>query len=95
VLDDKAIAHIAPVIYTCQPPHDFLSRKKLDRLYDGNRGLYAWVYCIAYNALSNPEFVRHLLLRYPALQDKPLTERALQEAGCDLEAEIALFQIAM
>jgi hypothetical protein len=96
VLDDKAIAHIAPVIYTCKPPHDFLHRRQLERLYDGKntKGLHAWVYCIAYNALSDPKFVRHLLLCYPVLQDKPLTERTLQKAGCDLEKEIAFWQLA-
>jgi hypothetical protein len=45
------------------------------------------------SALFDEEFVDHLLQRYPALREKLLTERALRKAGCDLEAEIAMWQL--
>jgi hypothetical protein len=92
----SSIAHIAPAIYTRRPPHDLLLRRRPARLYDGQniKGLYERIYCAAHNMLCDPIFVRHLLLRYPALQDKTMTEKALREAGCDLEAEIALFKLA-
>jgi hypothetical protein len=94
--DDRNIGHIAPVIYTRKLPHDFLYRRRLERLYDGKRprGLYIWVYCVAHETLWEPEFVNSLLLRYPTLQDNPFNEKSLQKAGCDLEKEIALWQLA-
>jgi hypothetical protein len=94
--DDRNICHIAPVIYTRKPPHDFLYRRPLECLYDGkrSRGLYIWVYCVAHETLCEPEFVNFLLLRYPALQDNPFNEKSLRKAGCDLEKEISLWQLA-
>jgi hypothetical protein len=96
VFGQNGIAHIAPVIYTCKPHHDYLHRQWIERLYDGKDPgrLWAWVRYIAHEALWDPKFVHHLLLRYPTLQDRIMTENALQKAGCDLEAEIALFQLA-
>jgi hypothetical protein len=38
-------------------------------------------------------FLRHLLRNYPALIDRPLTERVLREVGCDIEAEMAMWQL--
>ncbi len=48
----------------------------------------------AHPALLDGEFVNYLLRRYPALCGKLLTERALRRVGCDLEAEIAMWQLA-
>jgi hypothetical protein len=47
----------------------------------------------AHPTLFNGEFVSYLLRRHPALRGELLTEQALREAGCDLEAEIALWQL--
>jgi len=44
-------------------------------------------------ALVDEEFVAYLLRRYPALRGKLLTESALRKSGCDLEAEIAMWQL--
>ncbi len=38
-------------------------------------------------------FLKHLVRRYPALLDRPLTERVLREVGCDVETEWALWQL--
>jgi hypothetical protein len=50
--------------------------------------------CFAREPFGNLEFIKYLLLRYPKLKNKPITLRTLQEAGCNLEAEIAMWQLA-
>jgi hypothetical protein len=47
----------------------------------------------AHPTLFDGEFVSYLLQRYPALRGELLTEGALRKAGCDLEAEIAMWQL--
>jgi hypothetical protein len=44
-------------------------------------------------ALVDEEFVVYLLRRYPSLHGELLTERTLRRVGCDLDAEIAMWQI--
>jgi hypothetical protein len=48
---------------------------------------------MGHSALVDEEFVVYLLGRYPALHGELLTEHALRKAGCDLEAEIAMWQL--
>jgi hypothetical protein len=38
-------------------------------------------------------FLQYLIKRYPTLTDRPLTERVLREVGCDVEAELAMWQL--
>jgi hypothetical protein len=52
------------------------------------------VVVIGYPTLVDAEFVSYLLRRYPALRGELLTESALRKAGCDLEVEIAMWQLA-
>jgi hypothetical protein len=49
---------------------------------------------IGHRVLFDERFLRFLLLRYPELSGQLLTERALRGAGCALEAEVAMWQIA-
>jgi hypothetical protein len=46
-----------------------------------------------HRTLLDGEFVSYLLRRYPALRGELLTEGTLRKAGCDLEAEIAMWQL--
>jgi hypothetical protein len=56
-------------------------------------GDWRGVILIGHRALICGEFVNYLLQRYPRLQGRLLTSRTLRKAGCDLEAEIAMWQI--
>jgi hypothetical protein len=47
-----------------------------------------------HRTLLDGEFVSYLLRRYPALRGELLTESALRKVGCDLEAEVALWQLS-
>jgi hypothetical protein len=44
--------------------------------------------------LLDGEFVSYLLRRYPALRGELLTENALRDVGCDLEAELAMWKLS-
>ena len=44
-------------------------------------------------AFDRRDFVEALLGSYPELEGKPLTEELLERVGCDLEAEIAMWQL--
>jgi hypothetical protein len=91
---EQGIAHIIPVMYDPQANYDALGRKFVDHYYDGQkRNGWGGVYRVAHNTLYNGNFVRQLVQHYPALQNGPITERALHEAGCNLEDEIALWQL--
>ena len=48
---------------------------------------------MGHHALFCGEFVNRLIQRYPRLQGRLLTRRTWREAGCDLEAEIAMWQL--
>jgi hypothetical protein len=39
-------------------------------------------------------YLPELLRRYPEIVGRPLTARLLQELGCDLEAELAMWQLS-
>jgi hypothetical protein len=39
-------------------------------------------------------FICYILQKYPGLNGRPMTERTLREAGCPLEAEWAMWQLA-
>jgi hypothetical protein len=43
---------------------------------------------------NDPFFLLTLVQHYPKLLNSPLTERTLREAGCDIEAEWALWKLA-
>jgi hypothetical protein len=57
------------------------------------KGSWQGFVVMGHSALVDEDFVRYLLQRYPALQRALLTERTLRRAGCDLEAEIAMWQL--
>jgi hypothetical protein len=95
-------AHIMPVVYTNAYPwedkwlhsfytayEDFYCLENMSKRHYGIKSLI----CLSplYNHFS---FLCHILRRYPALLNRPITERALREAGCDLEAEWAMWQLA-
>jgi hypothetical protein len=98
-------AHIMPVVYTNASPwedkwlhyfytacEDFYCLENRSKRHYGIKGLI----CLSplYDHSSFRTFLCHILRRYPALLDRPITERALREAGCDLEAEWAMWQLA-
>jgi hypothetical protein len=45
-------------------------------------------------AFDRRDFVEALLERYPALVGKPLTEELLERVGCDLDAELAMWELS-
>jgi hypothetical protein len=57
------------------------------------RDEWCGVFCVGHKSLFDAEFLNSLLLHYPALVGQPLTERVLREAGCDIEAELAMWQL--
>jgi hypothetical protein len=61
--------------------------------FGAKKGEWHGVILMGYHTLFCGEFVNYLLQRYPCLQGRRLTKRTLREAGCDLEAEIAMWQI--
>jgi hypothetical protein len=58
-------------------------------------GRYEWqgIIVVGHHALVDGEFMSNLLRRYPILQHQPLTMQLLRKT-CNLEAEIALWQLA-
>jgi hypothetical protein len=58
------------------------------------KGDWRGVILMGYRTLFCGEFVNYLLQRYPCLQGRLLTRRTLREAGCDLETEIVMWQLA-
>jgi hypothetical protein len=58
-------------------------------------GRHEWqsIIIVGHHALVDEEFMSNLLRRYPVLQHQPLTMKLLRET-CNLEAEIALWQLA-
>jgi hypothetical protein len=98
-------AHIMPVVYTSAHPwedkwihpfyaayEDFCCLENRSERHYGIRGLI----CLSplYDYISFRTFLCHILRQYPALLNRPITERALHEAGCDVEAEWAMWQLA-
>jgi len=57
------------------------------------RGSWQGFVVMGYPALVDEDFVRYLLQRYPALQRTLWTEYTLRKAGCDLESEVAMWQL--
>jgi hypothetical protein len=51
------------------------------------------LWCIVRSKCAERRFLWMLARRYPQLLDSPLTESVLREAGCDIEAEWALWQL--
>ena len=47
-----------------------------------------------HRTLLDGEFVSYLLRRYPALRGELLTESALHKVGCDLGAEMAMWELS-
>jgi hypothetical protein len=47
-----------------------------------------------YSKYADPHFLLELVQRYPKLLNAPLTERILRKAGCDIEIEWVLWQLA-
>jgi hypothetical protein len=59
----------------------------------GQENLYMMFRRIVFSQCANWRFLATLAQRYPMLLHAQLTERALREAGCDIEAEWALWQM--
>jgi hypothetical protein len=59
-------------------------------------GQYAWrsIIVVGPHALVDGEFMSTLLRRYPVLQHQPLTMQLLRKTECNLEAEVALWQLS-
>jgi len=58
-----------------------------------DRDEWCGAFRVGHKALFDELFLHFLLLRYPKLSEQLLTECALRKAGCDLEAEIAMWQL--
>jgi hypothetical protein len=54
---------------------------------------YVTIRRIAYSPYADERFLATLVQRYPMLLHAQLTERTLREAGCNLEAEWAMWQM--
>jgi hypothetical protein len=83
----KWIGHIIPA---CSSP--LLTGFCLPLLYASTE--WRGVVVPEHPTLFDGEFVSYLLRRYPALRGELLTEHALRRAGCDLEAEVAMWQLS-
>jgi hypothetical protein len=99
------VMHIMPAVYTSAHPwedkwmhpfyaayEDFCCLENRSERYYGIIGLI----CLSplYDHDSFRTFLCDLLRQYPSLLNRPITERALHEAGCDLESEWAMWQLA-
>jgi hypothetical protein len=60
----------------------------------GNRFTFAEWRGGVYSKYVDLHFLLELVQRYPKLLNAPLTERILREAGCDIEVEWVLWQLA-
>jgi hypothetical protein len=58
-----------------------------------DRDEWCGAFRVGHKALFDERFLHFLLLRYPKLAEQLLTECALRKASCDLEAEIAMWQL--
>jgi hypothetical protein len=58
----------------------------------GTRGKWRCMTVPTSDALVN--YLPQLAKRYPEIVGRPLTERLLQELGCDIEAELAMWVLA-
>jgi hypothetical protein len=65
----------------------FCAGKEQVRIQDWN------LWWIVESKYANLRFLGMLVRHYPILLCSPLTESALREAGCDIEAEWALWQL--
>jgi hypothetical protein len=79
----REVMHFAEVPYYTtreyQPPEDC--------------GYWRYKELVWFEDFLDHDFLRYLMKRYPALIDRPLTECALREVGCDIEAEWALWRL--
>jgi hypothetical protein len=92
-----SVAHISPVRFRVTEPSfvEYMdtrcckSTRRSSRHYTGESTIG-----FAREPFKDLNFIEHLLLHYPKLNNKPITLRTLQEAGCNLETEIAMWQLA-
>jgi hypothetical protein len=91
--ENGKVMHFAPV------PHMF-STVEVEKAYQPPfckplpRGLPKWYEFPPPLGGHGYFFLTHLVRYYPALLDRPLTERVLREVGCDVEAELAMWLLA-
>ena len=92
--------HILPVVYKLEQGE--VCRSHAGWVCNGRQpklrvGLFPWesgaALVAVHEVFDNPEFGKVLLRHYPELEGKPLTEELLEQVGCDLEVEIALWQL--
>jgi hypothetical protein len=96
--DEDCVTHIIPVFYNLKAGEEKDKIAKLSfqgRLCDGLKPpLWQVGFVAIHPALNYGNFVEAVLKRYPELEGKPLTAELLQQAQCDLIAEIAMWQFA-
>jgi hypothetical protein len=91
-VEGRKVMHFAPVPYV-------FSNADVSRGYQPSfckplpRGLLKWYEDAPALGVHSYFFLRDLVRRYPELIDRPLTERVLREVGCDIEAELAMWQL--
>jgi hypothetical protein len=91
------MAHIMPVVHEWDAwrGERWARRSYVGRLCDGLCPA-AWEgkFVAVHAALDRRDFVEALLEHYPELAGKPLTEELLEQVGCDLEAELAMWSLS-
>jgi hypothetical protein len=95
--DKGRIAHIMPVAHKWDAwrGQRCARRSYVGRLCD-RLCPAAWEgkFVAVHAALDRRDFVEALLGSYPELEGKPLTEELLERVGCDLDAELAMWELS-
>jgi hypothetical protein len=100
------VTHISPSVYTRAYPEDDKLMHPFYAAYEefcckDDRSMLHYgaivLMCLSplYDHIPFRQFLCDLLQRYPALLNRPITERALREVGCDLQSEWAMWQLAL
>jgi hypothetical protein len=96
--DKDYVTHILPAVYNLKAGGEKDKVAQLSfqgRLCDGlEPPVWQGVFVAVHRALYHGNFWGAVLKRYPELEGKPLTAELLQQAQCDLIAEIAMWQFA-